>query len=147
MEKRNPLTEEQRTKIRERVKQVDFLRFAAPPKNGNGRITEVTLTGRADLEALAALIGEDIPALLAELERLENANRGLTTVTGAVIEERNSLAEKVEHIRGRHRAVCHGACGLDDACECEERDLFCDECNEQWPCSTVRVLDGSEAGR
>ncbi|MFF5261289.1 hypothetical protein ACFY4C_20295 [Actinomadura viridis] len=68
-----PMTEERRAEIRKRIKQVDFLTFAAPPKDGsgrNGRITEVTLQGRADLEALAELIGADVPDLLDEVKRL-----------------------------------------------------------------------------
>ncbi|GAA3958460.1 hypothetical protein GCM10023085_46090 [Actinomadura viridis] len=68
-----PMSDEQIAEIRKHIKQVDFLTFAAPPKEGsgrNGRITEVTLQGRDDLEALAELIGADVPALLEEVKRL-----------------------------------------------------------------------------
>jgi hypothetical protein len=139
MEKSNPLTEEERTAIRERWD------AARADKGFRLSIREAASPGALIVALHAA--DADVRALLAEVERLGNVIGGLTTVTGTVIEERNSLAEQVKHIRGRHRAVCQGACGLDDACECEERDLFCDECNEQWPCSTIRALDGSEAGR
>ncbi|WP_141703720.1 hypothetical protein [Planobispora rosea] len=60
-----PLTPEQLAEIRDRAHSI---RFLAPP--GNLRADRVELTGREDLDALAALIGEDIPALLAEVERL-----------------------------------------------------------------------------
>lgn len=61
--------------------------------------------------------------------------------------ERDEAREQVQRVRDRHYGVCHGACGLDDACECEERDLVCAECNDRYPCPTIRTLDGTEADR
>ena len=54
---------------------------------------------------------------------------------------------QVERVRALHRPVCGGACGLDDACECGDRDLVCAECNDRCPCPTVRALDGTEPGQ
>jgi len=59
--------------------------------------------------------------------------------------ERDAARVGMEKLRGLHRGVCVGACGLDDACECEERDLACAECAASWPCATIRALDGAEA--
>src|SRR5690606_24368220 len=61
--------------------------------------------------------------------------------------ERDAARVGMEKLRGLHRGVCVGACGLDDACECEERDLACAECAASWPCATIRALDGTEAGQ
>lgn len=61
--------------------------------------------------------------------------------------ERDAARVGMEKLRGLHRGVCVGACGLDDACECEERDLACAECAASWPCATIRALDGAEAGQ
>ncbi len=61
--------------------------------------------------------------------------------------ERDAAREQAERVRALHYGVCHGACGLDDACECEERDLVCAECNDRYPCPTRRCLDGTEADR
>lgn len=71
----------------------------------------------------------------------------LREVLIAADKETTGLREQLERVRGLHRGVCVGACGLDDACECEERDLACDECSASWPCDTIRALDGTEAGR
>ena len=60
--------------------------------------------------------------------------------------ERDAARVGMEKLRDLHRGVCVGACGLDDACECEERDLACAECAASWPCATIRALDGTEAG-
>ena len=67
--------------VRQRIELLNFLTFAAPPKNGNGRINAVTLKGRADLEALAALIGTDVPRLLTEVEQMRSALDGLRALT------------------------------------------------------------------
>src|SRR5690606_9245456 len=61
--------------------------------------------------------------------------------------ERDAARVGMEKLRDLHRGVCVGACGLDDACECEERDLACAECAASWPCATIRALDGTEAGQ
>lgn len=58
--------------------------------------------------------------------------------------ERDAARVGMEKLRGLHRGVCVGVCGLDDACECEERDLACAECAASWPCATIRALDGTE---
>lgn len=70
-----PTTSGRLNEVAQRIELLHFLTFAAPPKEGNGRITEVTLSGREDLEALAALIGTDVPALLAEVDQLREENR------------------------------------------------------------------------
>lgn len=71
----------------------------------------------------------------------------LREVLIAADKETTGLREQLKRVRGLHRGVCVGACGLDDACECEERDLACDECSASWPCDTIRALDGTEAAR
>ncbi|MGI5414295.1 hypothetical protein [Actinomadura luteofluorescens] len=79
--------------VRQRIELLHFLTFAAPPKNGNGRITAVTLKGREDLEALAALIGTDVPRLLAEVKQL-----------GADLEQARWCAKELEKQRDAHKA-------------------------------------------
>ena len=76
-----------------------------------------------------------------------------TTLAGAIMHaaavrtQRDRLAEQVRRVCALHNAVCGGACGLDDACECEDRDLVCGECNDRWPCPTVRALDDEGKAR
>lgn len=99
-----------------------------------------------DLEALrvAAADLKHARAVAANAEKTlgEQIDRAI-----AAEAERDRLAEQAERVRARHTGVCSGACGLDDACECEDRDLICAEDNDRWPCATIRALDGTEAGQ
>ena len=58
--------------------------------------------------------------------------------------EHDRLTKQANAVRALHQPVCGGACGLDDACECADRDLVCAECNDRCPCPTIRALDGTE---
>lgn len=75
-------------------------------------------------------------------------NRELVASMEMLRGERDEAREQVTRVRALHYEVCGGACGLDDACECEDRDLVCTECNDRWPCPTIRTLDSAtrEAG-
>ena len=102
----------------------------------------------ADIETILADPGGACPGCVriviegfrAEVERLRKE-------LGQARAERDAARVGMEKLRGLHRGVCVGACGLDDACECEECDLACVECAASWPCATIRALDGTEAGQ
>lgn len=83
----------------------------------------------------------------AERDAVRVGMEELREVLIAADKETTGLREQLKRVRGLHRRVCVGACGLDDACECEERDLACDECSASWPCDTIRALDGTEAAQ
>ena len=114
-----------------------------------------TLT--AELERLAVLLPAETKTVRADLTAVHQAGKeaeeemdflakryaSATWERDEARDEVERLTEQVKRARARHRGVCNGACGLDDACECEERDLICEECNEPYPCGTIRDLDGT----
>ena len=87
---------------------------------------------------------DEVERLRAEREIDLAALRVAAADLKQVRSERDAARVGMEKLRGLHRGVCVGACGLDDACECEERDLACAECAASWPCATIRALDGEE---
>lgn len=100
-------------------------------------------SARADSERLKAA-ARNLQELV---EGLRQDGKRLAAERDQARAERDAARVGMEKLRGLHRGVCVGACGLDDACECEERDLACDECSASWPCDTIRALDGTEAAR
>lgn len=93
-------------------------------------------------EPVPQLLDVDVPALLAEVERLGNVIGGLTTVTGTVVEERDRLAEQVKRVRALHRPA---AAYLGDPDDDDNLITVCTHCEAPYPCSTIRTLDGAEA--
>ena len=105
-------------------------------------------------EDRAEKLGRQLRATRAERQQAEAerdaARVGMEKLREVLIaadKETTGLREQLNRVRDLHRGVCVGACGLDDACECEERDLACDECSASWPCPTIRTLDGAESGQ
>lgn len=82
-----PLSDERVVEIRQRVDLLQFLGFVG--------ITSVKLYGADDIDALRNLIGEDVPALLAEVTRLRATGQhmgGALDALGEVIRNAVRLA-------------------------------------------------------
>ena len=126
-----------------------------------GEMTDITPDGTLTVQYPSSLGACETHVELEDTSVVVMHERDADKATPVLIEERDSARAEVkrlraerdaarvgmEKLRGLHRGVCVGACGLDDACECEERDLACAECAASWPCATIRALDGTEAGQ
>lgn len=87
------LTPERLAEIRQRAH--DF-RFLAP--SSGFRVNRIELDGREDLDALGALVGTDVPALLAEVARLSQA---LEVAESAARHAKELMRRRTETLRRR----------------------------------------------
>ncbi|MFE9099787.1 hypothetical protein [Actinomadura geliboluensis] len=81
-----------------------------------------------DIEALAQVAAEDVPALAADVELLE---KQLASVADELAEAR----AQVKRVREMHRR------------RVDRRGAGCIQCGIVWPCPTYTALDGTESGR
>jgi len=92
---------------------------------------------RADAEFIAHA-REDVPALLAEVERLRRDRDEWEVDSRGWRKEAVAQAAKLNAVRALHvqEACC---CGKPD---CAEPNRGCEACHAYYPCPTIRALDG-----
>jgi hypothetical protein len=86
---------------------------------------------------------EDVPALLAEVKRLQGRDR--INTAGLSLAHRRQAEHKADRDRARDAAV---ALEQENARVRElhhsPKGALCVECCEEWPCPTIQIFDGGE---
>ena len=84
---------------------------------------------------VAVILASNVPALVAALREAWEDCRTLAGRYDLAIEQRNEARAGVERVRARHvhQPPIHGY---------YDKTGFCRHCHTDWPCDTIRDLDG-----
>ena len=92
----------------------------------------------SELHSLAAL------RQAADHLRAEERHWWADTIMAAIetLTRDDSAAGAINRVRALHYAAGDVWCRYHDSALCECANVYCDECGAEWPCPTIRALDG-----